>query len=113
MITDSFEVRLTAATSVSFGAKYPVHLRVDEPASGRPYAKVPVDVELAINGQTQASTQVVTDEAGYAITTFDLPSSLSSNNGTVTATAHRGEFKESQTINFNFARRPSLTVSTD
>ncbi len=113
LITDSFEVRLTAATSVSFGAKYPVHLRVDEPASGRPYAKVPVDVELAINGQTQASTQVVTDEAGYAITTFDLPSSLSSNNGTVTATAHRGEFKESQTINFNFARRPSLTVSTD
>ncbi|HEV2989473.1 MAG TPA: alpha-2-macroglobulin family protein [Candidatus Angelobacter sp.] len=113
LITDAFEVRMTASTSVSFGAKYPVHLRVDEPLSGRPCAKIPVDVELLIDGRAHAAAQVVTDESGYASTTFDLPKSLSSNSGKVIATAHRGEYSQPERIDFNFVRRPTLTVTTD
>jgi hypothetical protein len=113
LITDAFEVRLTASTSVSFGAKYPVHLRVDEPLTGRPYAKTPVDVELLVDGEHRATAQVVTDESGYASTTFDLPGSLSSASGEVIATAHRGEFSEAETINFRFTRHPTLTLTTD
>ena len=113
LIADAFELRITAATSVAFGGKYPVHLRVDHPASGRPYSQVPVDLELYVNGKREGSTQVTTDESGYATTVFDLPRGLSNVAGVLTATAHRGPFTEQHSINFNFAQRQTLTVTTD
>ena len=40
LIADAFELRITAAATVAFGAKYPVRVRVDNPASGEPQAYV-------------------------------------------------------------------------
>jgi hypothetical protein len=40
LITDAFELRITAAANVTFGAKYPVRVRVDNPANGRPCAGI-------------------------------------------------------------------------
>jgi len=113
LISDAFQMRVTAAASVGFGAKYPVHLRVDEPASGRPCAKVPVEVKLYVDGAVKNSTQVVTDESGYATAVFDLPGSLSSRSGAVAATAQLGTFSEQQFVYFTFARRSTLSITTD
>src|SRR5258708_7582707 len=113
LMVDAFEVRATAATTAGFGAKYPVHIRVDESVTGRPCAGVPVDVEISIDGIRQSSARVTTDKSGYAIMVFDLPESLSSRQGTVSATAHRGPFDEQQQVYFSFSRKSSLRVTTD
>ena len=46
LIVDAFELRITGAGTVGFGAKYPLRVRVDNPTTGEPIAGVPVDFKL-------------------------------------------------------------------
>jgi hypothetical protein len=48
LMVDSFELRITAAGIVGFGAKYPLRVRVDNPTTGEPIAGVPVDFKLEV-----------------------------------------------------------------
>ena len=69
---------MTASGNVAPGAKYPVRVRVDDPKSGRPMAGVPVEIELTIvaigdEDDIVIKRKAVTNSAGYATVTFDLP----------------------------------------
>ena len=51
LIPDAFELRLTGAETVGFGAKYPLRARVDNPNTGEPIAGVPVDFRIDVGSQ--------------------------------------------------------------
>jgi uncharacterized protein YfaS (alpha-2-macroglobulin family) len=115
LITDAFELRITAAANVTFGAKYPVRVRVDNPASGRPCAGIPVELELVIDDDDDHPMQrkVITDSSGYAVAVFDLTASPSASKGEITATATRGNLAEQERIKFEFRNESNLTLTTD
>src|SRR5262249_25630752 len=62
-LTDAFELRLTAASGVVSGAKYPVRVRVNNPANGHAYSGVPVELELVIeqDDDQRVTRRVTTD----------------------------------------------------
>jgi uncharacterized protein YfaS (alpha-2-macroglobulin family) len=114
VLRDTFELRMTASGHAVPGAKYPVRVRVDDPKNGRPMAGVAVEVKLDIDGDDAAVTRkVVTNSAGYATATFNLPSVVDSNEVRVYATATRGPFQEETYIDFKFPEGNRITLSTD
>lgn len=111
---DMFELRMTASGHALPGAKCPVRVRVDDPRNGRPIAGVPVEVELDIDGDDAAvKRKVVTNRAGYATATFNLPRTVDDNELTVYATATRGPFEEQTSIDLKFPQGNRITLSTD
>ncbi len=115
IIADAFEVRITGAEHVALGSKYPVRIRVDDPANGHPLRDVPVEVELTIDDDDDhaVTKKLTTDGDGYAVTVFDLPSGSSAKEGEVNVTATRGPYDESEKISFKFLKPATLTVTTD
>jgi hypothetical protein len=114
VLRDTFELRMTASGHAVLGAKYPVRVRVDDPKNGRPMAGIPVEVQLDIDGDDPAfKRKVVTNSAGYATATFNLPSTVKDNEVSVYATATRGPFKEETEIDFKFPQGNRITLSTD
>jgi hypothetical protein len=114
VLRDTFELRMTASGHAVPGAKYPVRVRVDDPKNGRPIAGVPVEVNLDIDGDDAAfKRKVVTNSAGYATATFNLPSTVESNEVRVNAIATRGPFQEETYIDFKFPEGNRITLSTD
>jgi hypothetical protein len=118
VLHDTFELRMTASGNVAPGAKYPVRVRVDDPKSGRPMSGVPVEIELTLiaigdEDDIVIKRKAVTNSAGYATVTFDLPTKVKSEEGRVSATATRGSFEEEASIKFNFPDGTRLTLSTD
>ena len=115
LITDAFELRITAAANVTFGAKYPVRVRVDNPANGRPCAGIPVELELVIEDDDDHPMQrkVITDRSGYAVAVFDLTANPAASKGEITATATRGSLAEQESIKFEFLNESKLTLTTD
>jgi hypothetical protein len=69
-------------------------------------AGVPVEIELTIetNGDDDivAKRKVVTNSVGYVTATFDLPTKVKSEKGSVSATATRGPFAEGASVRFQF-----------
>lgn len=115
VLGDTFELRMTASANVAPGGRYPVRVRVDDPKTSRAMAGVPVKVELTIgdDDDTALKRKVVTNSAGYATATFDLPVEVKSDEGKVLATATRGSFEETAHIYFHFPTSNRLTLSTD
>ena len=115
LITDAFELRITAAANVTFGAKYPVRVRVDNPANGRPCGGIPVELELVIEDDDDHPMQrkVITDSSGYAVAVFDLTANPAASKGEITATATRGSLAEQESIKFEFLNESKLTLTTD
>jgi A-macroglobulin complement component/alpha-2-macroglobulin family protein/MG2 domain-containing protein/carboxypeptidase family protein/A-macroglobulin receptor/macroglobulin-like protein len=115
LITDAFELRITAAATVTFGAKYPVRVRVDNPSNGHPCAGIPVELELVIEDDDDHPVQrkVITDSSGYAVAVFDLTANPSASRGEVTATATRGSLAEQESIKFEFQNESKVTLTTD
>ena len=117
LMVDSFELRITGAGAVGFGAKYPLRVRVDNPTTGEPIAGVPVDFKLVVGDdndhQPTARKKLLTDRSGYAVVEFTLPKSLSHFEGNVEATATRGQFSEEESIEIKFPDAVRLTLATD
>ena len=114
VLHDTFELRMTGSSHAVPGAKYPVRVRVDDPKNGRPIAGVPVEVQLDIDGDDAAvKRKVVTNSAGYATATFNLPSTVDDTDVRVYATATRGPYKEETEIYFKFPQGNRVTLSTD
>ena len=117
LIADAFELRLTGAATVGFGAKYPLRVRVDNPSTGEPIAGVPIDFKLELNDddddQPTARKKAFTDRSGYAVAEFDLPKAPSDFEGKVVATATRGDFSEEESIDIKFPDAVRLTLTTD
>ncbi len=115
LMSNAFELRMTASRFALSGTKYPVRVRVDNPSTGKPCPGVPVEFELSIDDDEDHPVvrTAVTDKAGYAVTIFDLPSDSSVSTGEITATARRDSLQESESIDFRFVRLSSMTVTTD
>ena len=114
VLRDTFELRMTGSGYAVPGAKYPVRVRVDDPKNGHPMAGVPVEVRLNIDGDDAAvKRKVVTNSAGYATATFNLPNTVESNEVRVYAIATRGPFEEETYIDFKFPEGNRITLSTD
>jgi hypothetical protein len=114
ILRDMFELRMTGSSHAVPGTKYPVRVRVDDPENGRPMSGVHVEVKLDIDGDDAAvKRKVVTNSAGYATATFNLPSTVESNEVRVYATATRGQFEEETYIDFKFPQGNRITLSTD
>jgi hypothetical protein len=117
LMVDSFELRITGAGTVGFGAKYPLRVRVDNPTTGEAIAGVPVDFKLVVgdddDDQPRARKKILTDRSGYAVVEFTLPKSLSYSEGKVEATATRGQFSEEESIEIKFPDAVRLTLTTD
>jgi len=117
VMVDSFELRLTGAATVGFGAKYPLRVRVDNPATGEPIAGVPVDFKLEVgdddDDKPTSRKKLLTDRSGYAVVEFTLPNAPSDFEGKVVATATRGDFSEEESIDIKFPDAIRLTLTTD
>lgn len=117
LIPDAFELRLSGAGTVGFGAKYPLRVRVDNPTTGEPIAGVPVVFKLVVGDDDDekptSRKKVLTDRAGYAVEEFNLPTAPSDFEGKVIATATRGDFSEEESIEIRFPDAVRLTLTTD
>ena len=117
LIPDAFELRLTGAETVGFGAKYPLRARVDNPNTGEPIAGVPVDFRIDVgdddDDQPTMHKKVLTNRSGYAVVEFNLPKAASAFDGKAIATATLGDFSEEESIDIKFPDTVQLTVTTD
>ena len=117
LMVDSFELRITGAETVGFGAKYPLRVRVDNPATGEPIAGVAVDFKLEVgdddDDKPTARKKQFTDRSGYAVVDFNLPKAPSDFEGKVVATATRGDFSEGESLDIKFPDTVRLTLATD
>jgi hypothetical protein len=117
LMVDSFELRITGAETVGFGAKYPLRVRVDNPATGEPIAGVPVDFKLEVgdddDDKPTARKKQLTDRSGYAVVDFNLPNAPSDVEGKVVATATRGDFSEEESIDIKLPDAVRVTLTTD
>jgi len=117
LIPDAFELRLSGAEMVGFGVKYPLRVRVDNPATGEPIAGVPVDFKLEVgdddDNQPTMRKKVVTNRSGYAVVEFNLPKASSASDGKAIATATLGDFSEEESIEIRFPDTVQLTLTTD
>jgi hypothetical protein len=117
LISDAFELRLTGAETVGFGAKYPLRARVDNPTTGEPIAGVPVDFKLEAgdddDDQPTMRKKVLTNRSGYAVVEFNLPEAPSYSEGKAIATATLGDFSEEESIDIKFPEDVQLTLTTD
>jgi len=117
LIPDAFELRLTSAETVGFGAKYPLRARVDNPNTGEPIAGVPVDFRIDVgdddDDQPTMHKKVLTNRSGYAVVEFNLPKASSAFDGKAIATATLGDFSEEESIDIKFPDTVQLTVTTD
>jgi hypothetical protein len=117
LIPDAFELRLTGAETVGFGAKYPLRVRVDNPTTGEPIAGVPVDFKVEAgdddDDQPTMRKKVLTNRSGYAVVEFDLPKASSASDGKAIANATLGDFSEEESIDIKFPDAVQLTLTTD
>ena len=117
LIADAFELRLTGAETVGFGAKYPLRVRVDNPITGEPIAGVPIEFKIELSDddddQPTVHKKALTNRSGYAVVEFDLPKASSDSDGKVTATATLGDFSEEESIDIKFPEEVQLTLTTD
>jgi hypothetical protein len=111
----AFEIRMTASKNAMPGQRYPVRVKIDDPATGRAIAGITVEFALDIDDDDDhiIKRKVTTDAAGYAVTTFDLPKTVTESDGTVTATARRGQFTEKASVEFDFPERARVVLTTD
>jgi hypothetical protein len=117
LIPDAFELRLTGAEAVGFGATYPLRVRVDNPSTGEPIAGVSVDFKLEVgdddDDQPTMRKNVLTNRSGYAVVEFNLPKTSSAFEGKAIATATLGDFSEKGSIDIKFPDAIQLTLTTD
>jgi hypothetical protein len=113
VLRDMFELRMTASGHALPGAKYPVRVRVDDPKNGRPIVGVPVEVKFGSDDDAVVKRKVVTNSAGYATATLNLPSTVERSQVTVYAIAMRGPFQEKTEIDVTFPEGNRITLSTD
>jgi hypothetical protein len=110
-----FQVRLAGASRAEPGSRYPVRVRVDDPVTGKPRRGAAVDLTLTLDDDDDTTFKhaVVTDLAGYAVYTFDLPKETKAQQGTVTAEATRAGFSEQAELQFDMRVTNKVTLTTD
>jgi hypothetical protein len=117
VMRDGFELRMAAAEKVERGTQYPVRLRVLSSPGGKPLARqaVHVTMEIGDDDKKPVKRRAMTDAAGNAMVTFEIPKNPEDEGGEITATVARGVFEEETKIKFEFpsAPLPTVTMSTD
>jgi hypothetical protein len=114
-----FNLSMTSSAHSAPGTPYPVRVRVDDPATGRPLANIPVALEFEISecardaDEKTAKRTLATDSSGYGVVTFDIDRASTCSEGQVSATATRGGFSDSASTEFKLPDSPSLRLSTD
>ena len=110
-----FELRLTAASKAKPGNKLPVRVRVDDPSSGKALRGTPVELTVTLGDQDDNAMKhtVTTDDAGYAVYSFDLPKDIQADEGTVTAEAKRSPYSEEVELSFELRSKGKLTLTAD
>src|SRR6202140_3156648 len=114
-----FNLSMMSSANSAPGTSYPVRVRVDDPATGRPLANVPVELEFEISecardaDEKTGDRTLTTDSSGYGVVTFHIDPASTCTEGKVSATATRGGFSDSASTEFKLPDSPSLRLSTD
>jgi hypothetical protein len=114
-----FNLSMMSSANSAPGTSYPVRVRVDDPATGRPLANIPVELEFEIlecardADEKTAERTLTTDSSGYGVVTFHIDRASTCTEGKVSATATRGGFSDSASTEFKLPDSPSLRLSTD
>jgi len=114
-----FNLSMMSSAHSAPGTPYPVRVRVDDPATGRPLANIPVELEFEISecardaDEKTAKRTLTTDSSGYGVVTFRIDRASTCTEGKVSATATRGGFSDSASTEFKLPDSPSLRLSTD
>jgi hypothetical protein len=114
-----FNLSMMSSANSAPGTSYPVRVRVDDPATGRPLANIPVELEFEISECTRDADEkngdrtLTTDSSGYGVVTFHIDRASTCTEGKVNATAIRGGFSDSASTEFKLPDSPSLRLSTD
>ena len=115
VLSGIFQVRLAGASKAKPGSRYPVRVRVDDPLTGKPRRGAAVELTLTLDDtdDTTFKHALLTDYAGYAVYTFDLPKETKAEQGTVIAEVTRGGFSEKAEMDFDLRVKNKLTLTTD
>ena len=114
-----FNLSMMSSAHSAPGTPYPVRVRVDDPATGRPLANIPVELEFGISecardaDEKTATRTLTTDSSGYGVVRFHIDRASTCTEGEVSATATRGGFSDSARTEFKLPDSPSLRLSTD
>ena len=114
-----FNLSMMSSAHSAPGTPYPVRVRVDNPATGRPLANIPVELDFEISecardaDEKTAQRRLTTDASGYGVVTFHIDRESTCTEGKVDATATRGGFSDSATTEFKLPDSSSLRLSTD
>lgn len=110
-----FQVRVAGASKAKPGSRYPVRVRVDDPVTGKPRRGAAVELTLTLDDDDDTTFKhaLLTDYAGYAVHTFDLPKETKAEQGTVTAEVTRGGFGARAELEFDMRVTNKVTLTTD
>ena len=114
-----FNLSMMSSAHSAPGAQYPVRVRVDDPATGKPLAGISVELELEMSDcVSEAEEKTIkhtlsTDSSGYGVITFQIDRSTTCTEGRISATATRAGLSDSANIDFKLPDTPSLRISTD
>jgi len=108
-------VRIAAASTAKPGSRFPVRVRVDDPVTGRPRRGVLVELTVALDDDDKTTLKhaLVTDLAGDAAYTFDLPKEVQAEGGKVSAKVSRGTFSDQAELDFDMRANDKLTLTSD
>ena len=108
-------VRIAAASTAKPGSRFPVRVRVDDPVTGRPRRSVLVELTVALDDDDNTTLKhaLVTDFAGDAAYTFDLPKEVQAEGGKVSAKVSRGTFSDQAELDFDMRANDKLTLTSD
>jgi hypothetical protein len=120
IMTNPFQIRISAMKQVRPGTNYSVRVRVENPFDARPYSGTEVAAKLtfrlSVSGDEEPKPilrKAKSDADGYAVFNFDLPEGHQYNEGEVAVSVRRGVLLEQESIEFKYPDAPRLSLSTD
>jgi hypothetical protein len=116
LMSNVFQVTVSGNKYPRPGSNLPLHVRVDDPRTGKGRSGVRVEAVLKNdNGEPIGvlPKPAKTDSQGYAVLTLKIPADMEEDSASVDVTAWQGAWHETESVELNLLNAPNLTISTD
>jgi hypothetical protein len=113
---DIFALEVSATRETNRGARHYTHIRTFNPLTAKPVKDVNVSVELKLEADDSEITlrgSGITDAAGYALVSLNIPAKLSDDEGELKVVARHGGYVREASNDLEFSNNAQIMVTTD
>lgn len=113
---DIFALEVSAPRETHGGARHSTHIRAFHPITAKPVKDVDVTVELKLDDAAPGKTlrgSGITDAAGYALVSLNIPAQLSADEGELKVVARHGGYVKETSDDIELNDNAQIMVTTD